>query len=69
MRDRVRRGDETAVREPEQVDLLFAEVDAQLLDVSDVVLEKVCLRFGAAAGTARVDQQQRSRRVEAAEIE
>ena len=68
MRDRIGGRDEPTVREPEQIDPVLTESDTQLLDVGDVVVEQVGLRVGAAAGAARVDEEQGARRVETAEI-
>ena len=68
MSGRVRSGNHAAVREAEQVDLLLAERGTQLLEVGDVVVEGVRVGGTALPRAARVEEQQRARRPEPAEI-
>ena len=68
---RVRERDDAAVRVAEHVELLLAEVHAQLLDVGDVVGGRVRARVlgrSEPRGAARVEQDERERLAEPAEV-
>ena len=68
---RVRQCDDAAVRVSEEVELLLAEVRAQLLDVGDVVGGRVragVVRRVGAGGSARVEQDERERVAEPGEV-
>ena len=60
--------DEAAVRVTEQVHFLEAELHAQLFQVGDVAAERIRLRATRSAGAARVEEHERERLAEAAEI-
>ena len=68
MGGRIGGGDHPAVGEAEQVDLLLAERGAQLLEVGDVVVERVRVGGAALLRAARVEEQQRARRPEPGEV-